>query len=55
MVRAARAGDVETAARCELALRGIKHPSREQHAGALLHALHASDVRRLREALVKGK
>jgi len=52
---AARRGDVETAARCELALLGIRHPTPEQTAGAQLRALHDEDVRSLREAFVEEK
>ena len=49
----ARAGDVETAARCELALLGIASPSPEQTAGALLRAHERDDLRALRIAYVK--
>jgi len=52
-VTAARAGDVEIAARCELALRGIRQPTPEQAAGAMLHVLHAQDVQQLREAWIE--
>lgn len=41
----AREGDVETAARCELALLGIRHPTPEQMAGAALRAWHREDTR----------
>ena len=44
---------MSTAARCELALRGIAHPTAEQTAGATLGALQAEDLRRLCEAYVK--
>lgn len=47
----ARAGDVDTAARCELALRGIRYPTPEQMAGALLRAWHAQDT----HVLARGK
>jgi hypothetical protein len=49
----ARAGDLETAARCELALRGIRFPTPEQLAGAMLRAHHAADVAALRSAYVE--
>jgi len=48
MVDAARAGGregVSLAARCELALLGISHPTREQMAGAVLRAWHREDIR----------
>jgi len=53
-VSAARAGDVETAARCKLALLGITRPSPEQVAGATLEAHFADDVRVMRVVYVKG-
>jgi len=43
---------MEAAALAELALRGIRNPTPEQVAGATLRALHADDVRKLREAYV---
>src|SRR6185312_3471548 len=52
IVRAARSGNMEAAALAELALRGIRNPTPEQVAGATLRALHADDVRKLREAYV---
>lgn len=45
LVAAARAGDIDTAARCELALRGIRHPTPEQTAGAMLSAWRDADTR----------
>lgn len=52
-MRRARAGDVEAAARCELALRCITRPTVEQRAGAVLQALFHADVRVLREVYVE--
>jgi hypothetical protein len=52
-VRRARAGDIETAAHCELALLGIRYPTPEQAAGAMLRAHHAADVAALRSAYVE--
>ena len=54
-MRAARAGDIDTAARCELALLEVRHPTPEQIAGATLRAYHADDTRRLRAAYVEEK
>lgn len=48
MVDEARSGSevgIVLAAHCELALRGVTHPSREQMAGAVLHAWHCEDIR----------
>ncbi len=52
---AARGGDTETAARCELATTAYRggDPTPEQVAGATLRALFASDVRRLREGIIE--
>ncbi len=47
MVRRARSGDVETAARCELALLGVRCPTPAQVAGATLRAHQADDMRRM--------
>jgi hypothetical protein len=54
-VKAARAGDHDAAARCELAVLAYHGgpPTIEQDAGARLRALHHDDVRLLREAYVK--
>jgi len=48
MVDATRAGGAEgvlVAARCDLALRCIAHPTAEQMAGAVLLAWHREDTR----------
>jgi hypothetical protein len=49
-VRAARSGkgNLTVAARCELALLGIEHPTPHQLAGAVLRAAQANDTRMLR-------
>lgn len=52
-MRRARAGDVETAARCKLALRGIVFPTPLQMAGAQLEALEGQDIQRIRMALLE--
>ena len=52
-MRRARAGDVDVAARCELALLGMESPTPEQMAGAVLRAYQAVDIHVLRLSLVK--
>lgn len=53
LVRAARRGDVDTAARCELSLLGVEYPTPEQTAAAILRAHVHEDIRCLRSAYVK--
>lgn len=46
---------MDAAARCELALCGIVHPTPEQAAGATLRAHQANDIRKLRAAYAEEK
>ena len=48
-MKRARAGDIDTAARCELAVAAYHggHPTPEQRAGAALRALYRADVHAL--------